>query len=84
MVRISELTASGSTPQCHCNGITQVRSPNLTENSADEDQRTVEEIMDKEDPVSSRSVLFVSIYWLLAIFFALLVPIAALVISSRS
>ncbi len=56
----------------------------MTENSADEDQRTVEEIMDKEDPVSSRSVLFVSIYWLLAIFFALLVPIAALVISSRS
>ncbi|MGC1460244.1 MAG: hypothetical protein WA825_18365 [Steroidobacteraceae bacterium] len=56
----------------------------MTENSADKDQRTVEEIMDEEDPVSSRSVLFVSIYWLLAIFVALLVPIAALYIGFRS
>ena len=40
--------------------------------------------MDEEDPVSSRSVFFVNRCWLLAIVFALLVSIAALVIGFRS
>ncbi len=40
--------------------------------------------MDEEDPVSSGSVFFVNGCWLLAIFLALLVAIAALVTSFRS
>lgn len=60
------------------------RSFNLSENLPNEDQRTVAEIMDEEDPVSSRSVFFVNGCWLLVFFFALLATIVALVISLRS
>ncbi len=83
-MRIGELTASSSARYCHCNEEAQARSQKLTKNSPDEDERTVEEIMDEEDPVSSGSVFFVNGCWLLAIFLALLVAIAALVTSFRS
>jgi len=60
------------------------RSLNLSENLPNEDQRIVAEIMDEEDPVSSRSVFFVNGCWLLVCLFALLAAIAALVMRLRS
>jgi len=45
----------------------------LTENSTDEDQRTLKQIMDQRDPLVSISALFVHNPWMFVFLFAFLV-----------
>jgi hypothetical protein len=54
-------------------GVTQARGASLTENSSDEDQRTLKQIMDPRDPLVSISALFVNNPWMFALLFVFLV-----------
>ena len=54
-------------------GVTHVRGASLTENSTDEDQRTLKQIMDQRDPLVSISALFVHNPWMFVFLFAFLV-----------
>jgi len=45
----------------------------LTENSSDEDQKTLKQIMDQRDPLVSIFALFVNNLWMFVLLFAFIV-----------
>ncbi len=60
-------------PMVSFRGVTNARGTSLTENSTDEDQRTIKQIMDQRDPLVSISALFVNSPWMFVLLFAFLV-----------
>ena len=54
-------------------GVTQARGASVTENSSDEDPRTLKQIMDQRDPLVSITALFVTNLWMFVLLFAFLV-----------
>ncbi len=60
-------------PMMSFQGVTQARGASLTENSSDEDQRTVKQIMDQRDPLVPISALLANNPWMFVLLFAFLV-----------